>query len=189
MEGISAPPPYRIGERKEWIFGDEPATAGFAILVRTSITNAEREDLRRRDDYISKEYQDQWNATPPEERDLDATPRILQRKLLAPYIFGWNVEHPDVNGEYKPVPPPAGDPENGYLAFDYILPEHMAFIIDVILYGYYHLGKAVSWRKTLLAFGATSEAKPPDADPPPAEPTPITSPRRRRSSSTPSKSA
>lgn len=185
MEGISVPPPYRIGETKEWIVSDEPASAGFAILVRTSITNAERAAFRKRDDFITGEYTDQWNAKPAEERDVEQSPRVLQRTMLARYIYDWNAEHPDVNGEWQKVPPPISA---GYDAFDYILPEHMAFIIDIVLNGYYHLGKAESWRKTLLATGLMSEAKPPDVDPPPDEPTSIKSRTRRRNSSTPSES-
>jgi hypothetical protein len=186
MEGISAPPPYRIGERKEWITSDEPASAGFAILVRTSITNAERTALRERDDYITGAYTDEWNAKPPDERDVAMSPRVLQRQQLAPYIYDWNAEGRTADGGWAKIPPPA---EAGPEAFDCILPEDMAFIIDVILGGYYHLGKAVSWRKTLAAIGPTSEAKPPDADPPPVEPTPIKSRKPRRSSSMPSTSA
>jgi hypothetical protein len=186
MEGISAPPPYRIGERKEWVTSDKPESAGFAILVRTAITNAEQNELRERLKYITGEYSEQWDATPAEERDLDKTPKILQRQLLAHYIYDWNAEHPDVDGVYVRVPPPA---INGAVAFDYITAHEMEFIIDVVQDGYRFLGKAESWQKTLLAFGLLSEAKPPDADPPQSEPTPIKSRNRRRNSSTPSKSA
>lgn len=186
MEGISAPPPYRIGEQKEWIVSDEPATAGFAILVRTAITNAEQNELRERLAYITGEYSAQWDATPKDERDLDKTPKILQRQLLARYVYDWNAEHPDVDGVYVKVPPPA---INGSVAFDYITANEMGFILDVVQDGYRFLGKAVSWQKIFAAFGDSSAAKPPDVDPPQSEPTPIKSRKPRRNSSMPSKSA
>lgn len=189
MEGISAPAPHRIGERKEWITSDEPATAGFAILVRTSITNAEQRQLRERLDYIIGDYSQAWSEKDPTERDLDESPRVLQRKLLASYIFDWNAEHRDINDDWQKVPPPA---VAGYEAFDYILPEHMAYILDVIQDGYRYLGKAASWQSVFAAIGSSSDAKPPDADPPLSDDVPAmivtemptTLPKRRKSSST-----
>lgn len=186
MEGVSAPAPYRIGERKEWIISDEPATAGFAILVRTAITNAERAELRARNDFIEGEYTTQYFEKPPEERDLHESPRVLQRRLLAPYIHAWNAEALTTDGEWKPVPPPV---DAGADAFECILAPETAWILDVVLGGYYTLGKAVSLRSVSAAIGTTASEKPPDADPAPPPPTPTTLPKRRRSSATPSASA
>ena len=159
MEGVAAPPPYLIGQRKEWIVSDQPETAGFAIYVRTSITNREREELRKKIDYIEQTYSAEFFAKPPEERDLDQSPRVLQRKLLAPYVYGWNARAQDEHGEWKPVPAPA---EAGYEAFDCILEPEMSFILDIVAGGYYSLGKAASLRKLSEAIGATSSESQPE---------------------------
>lgn len=135
---------YRPAQRMEWIDCEEPGLAGFRILVRTSITNAEKADLTAAHEAIVRYEREEWRETPPEKRDFDDSPGAREERLLAPHIHGWNVLGLTKDGEEKPVPPPA---EAGPEAFRFVGPDEIAWMTNVVLIGYAVLGKAVTWSR------------------------------------------
>jgi hypothetical protein len=102
MADLDRPAPYRVADRKEWIVCDEPGLDGFAILVRTSITNAEQQALVDEYNRITGPYSEAWDALPPEERDMEQSPWRKEKALIAPYVHDWNAV--GVNGKGKETP-------------------------------------------------------------------------------------
>lgn len=135
---------FVVADQHEWIPYDDPAHpefAGFAIYVRTGITNLEQRKLNERHAEIVA-YAEQWNATPEEERDYSDTPFRREQELAAPYVVAWNAIGYDESGERKKLPSPA---EAGPDIFDALDNQHgrlVIWILRVVLSGYLATGKA-----------------------------------------------
>lgn len=132
------PTPYFPAQRREWIVCDEPGIEGLAILVRTSITNAEQEQLQAEINEITGPYTEQWFARPPEERDASQTPYMMEREVLARQILDWNVSGTTVDGEKREIAAPA---INGAKALDFVDREGVTWMFRVVLGGYLVTGK------------------------------------------------
>jgi hypothetical protein len=158
------PAPYVPAQRREWIVCDEPGIEGFAILVRTSITNAEKRQLEAEFDEIVGPYSEQWNAMPPEERDLAQSPRARERELLARQILDWNVVGTTEEGEEKEIAAPA---INGAAALDFIEEDAVRWIGQVVLVGYLATGKADPSLARLTGSGGPSVEAPDPGTPQP----------------------
>jgi hypothetical protein len=141
MDG-QRPAPFRMADKKEWIACDQPGLEGFAVLVRTSVTNAEQDELRERF-RANAAYQEAYFAAPAPERDRDDTPRRRELALVAPYVLDWNAVGVGSDGDEKPLPPPA---VAGPDAFECVTPDAERWIVQVVLLGYHATGKAGSWR-------------------------------------------
>lgn len=176
---IEKPAPYRVADKREWIVSEEEDSAGFAILVRTGITNAEQQSLLDRHNEIAGRYSEEWNAQPPEERDLSQSPRAKELELLTPYVLDWNATAPNADGEWVELAAPA---INGPAVWDFVTEPERSFCTRVVLNGYLILGKAMQLRRRLSATGDLS-----DPEPAPATPTPKRR-DRRKTLSTPSAS-
>ena len=164
MDPETRPAPYRVAERKEWIVCDELDLEGFAILVRTSITNAEQASLRARNDEIEGAISEAYWTLPPEGRDLDQSPWAMQKRLMAPYILDWNAEGQDMaSGEWRPLPAPA---EAGAEIFEAVTFREALWCFEVCIGGYYLTGKAGPWRSRSSDAGSTPANDSPAADPP-----------------------
>jgi hypothetical protein len=157
MTDLDRPAPYRVAQSKEWIVCDEPGMEGFAILVRTSITNAEQQELVDEHDRITSTYAEAWDKLPPEERDMDQSPRWREKVLLAPHVLDWNAVGVDAKEKEKPIPPPA---VAGADAFKAISVQELGWITSVVLVGYLVLGKV---RKLPSKSGATGDTSAPAA--------------------------
>jgi hypothetical protein len=170
------PPPHRVADRKEWIVCDDPELDGFAVYVRTSVTNAEQDAIRARHDDIVGPISEAWDAIPLPERDLAQGPWSLQKRLMAPYILDWNAQGFDLgSGEWKTLPPPGGPDGIGIDALDAVPRAYASWCYDIVVSGYYVTGKAGPWLPTSAPAGTTSVASTDGADPPPVE-----KPKRRR---------
>ena len=138
------PAPYRVADHREWIFCEEPECAGFAVLVRTSITTLEQDALNAQHDVIAGAYSESWLALPPTERDMTQSPRARERALLAPHILDWNAVGINGEGEATPLPAPSvAGPE----VFDAIAAAEYAWLSRVVLIGYLATGKVSGWRQ------------------------------------------
>lgn len=168
---FSRPAPYFPAQRREWIVCDEPGIEGFAILVRTSITNAEKQQLNAELDDISGPYTETWNATPPEERDLSQSPRQKERALLARQVLDWTVAGQTEDGEVKEIAAPA---VNGVAALDFVEEDAVHWMFQVVFVGYLAVGKA----DPSLA-RSTASGGPSGADQAPETPEPKPSTRRK----------
>jgi hypothetical protein len=162
----SRPAPYRPAQRREWIVCDEPGIEGFAILVRTSITNGEQAQLQAEIDEITGPYTDQWFTRPPEERDVNETPRMKERELLARLILDWNVTGETADGEVKEIAPPA---VNGAAAFDLVEKEAVTWMFLIVFGGYLQTGKVEPSLTRLIASGGLSVEDPVPEIPEPSE--------------------
>jgi len=158
------PAPYVPAQRREWIVCDEPGIEGFAILVRTSITNAEKRQLEAEFDDITGPYTEQWNARPPEERDVEASPRARERMLLARQILDWNASGLTEDGEIRDIAPPV---VNGAAAFDLVEEEAIHWMLRVVLVGYLATGKAGPSPSRSTDSGGPSEQGPDPETPEP----------------------
>ena len=168
MDTDNRPAPHFVADRKEWIVCDEPGLEGFAVLVRTGVTNAEQSVIRTRHDEIVGPVSEVWDALPPEERDIDAGPWSQQKRLMAPYIHDWNARGFDLeSGEWKTLPPPGGPDGIGVAALDALPREYAAWCYDVVVTGYYVTGKAGAWMPRSASAGTTTEGSDPGADLPP----------------------
>jgi hypothetical protein len=148
------PPPYRVADKKEWIVCDEPGMEGFAIQVRTNITNAEQREVASHHDWIAGVYTREWEEIPVEDRDMTKAPRELERKQLAPFIYGWNAEGRDPKtGEWGLLPPPV---EAGPEVFDSITDEMTTWMIRVVIVGYMVTGKVRRLKTRSTPTGDTS---------------------------------
>lgn len=168
---FSRPAPYFPAQRREWIVCDEPGIEGFAILVRTSITNAERKTLNAELDEISGPYTEAWNAIPPEERDMSQSPRQRERELLAQQILDWTVSGRTEDGEIKEIAAPA---VNGAAALDFVEEDAVHWMFQVVFVGYLATGKADPSLARLTASGGPS-----GADQAPETPQPTKPPRQK----------
>lgn len=160
------PAPFLLDTR-EWIVCDEEDMEGFAILVRTSISNAEQRDLLARHAVIVRDA-DAWEEEPPEQRKTrgeDAEPRAREWTLMAPYVLDWNAAEV-VNGEPVPIPSPAVD---GAAAFSRVTAQCSTWILRVLLIGYLSTGKA---RKLRSRSGSPGDMSGPAVDPASADPDP-----------------
>ena len=157
LTDLDRPAPYRVAQQTRWIVSDDPSCEGLAILVRTSITNAEQTALIAKHDDLTGDYAERWMALDPEQRDMADSPRARERALIAEYILDWNAVGLTEAGEEAPLPPPA---EIGGAAFDLITVEETAWITQIVLLGYLATGKAGGWRRPSTATGATSEPAP-----------------------------
>lgn len=132
---------FVVADQHEWIPYDDPAfpeLSGFAVYVRTGITNLERRKLNERHAEIVA-YGEQWDAQPEEDRDYTDTPHRRERELLAPYVVAWNAIGYDESGERTKLPSPA---EAGPDIFDAIDDRLVIWTIRVVLSGYLVTGKA-----------------------------------------------
>lgn len=145
------PAPFVVHEQWDWITCDRPGLTGFAILVRTSLTNQERDALIEQHNAII-EYREAQNALPENERNHDDTPRDREWRMLAPLIREWNAVGIDAEtGEQRPLPPPA---LAGPAAFEAMLFDASSWMMEVVVYGYVVTGKAGEWRpKSRPGFG------------------------------------
>lgn len=150
---LMRPSPFRMAEEQEWIACDWEGCEGFAILVRTDITNAEQAALTRAHDAIVA-GQEAWAALPPDGQDLHQSPKYREWALIAPYVLDWNAEGRTIEGEWKPIPPPA---EAGVDAFECITKDAATWVNRVVLVGYLALGKARQSVTKSGSFGSTSE--------------------------------
>lgn len=139
------PAAFRVSDRWEWITCDDaefPELAGFAVEVRTSITNREQEDLQDAHNAIL-DYNAEWLRMEPAERaKADAandTPRDREWALVAPMVRDWNAVGLDPDGNDVPIPPPA---EAGPQTFMAVPAPAVAWITRVTLMGYRATGKA-----------------------------------------------
>lgn len=133
------PAPYRVAQIQEWIICEEPECPGLAVLVRTSITNAEQVALNARHDDIAGSFTEAWLALPPDERDMTNSPRMRERALLAPYVLDWNAVGVTEDGQEAPLPAPSvAGPE----VFDAISAAEYTWISRIVLIGYLATGKA-----------------------------------------------
>lgn len=133
------PAPYRVAEVREWIVSDDPSCAGLAVLVRTSITNAEQTALNAKHDEIAGSITEAWLKVPAHERDLSQSPRARERALLAPYVLDWNAVGVTDDGQEAPLPAPS---VAGPAVFDAIAAAEYEWISRVVLIGYLATGKA-----------------------------------------------
>lgn len=136
------PPPslYIVGEVKEWIVCEEDPIKGFAILVRTNITLAEKRKLDEKHDHIIVDFQSEWRSKSISERDWEDTPRARQKALVAPYIYNWNaMAYNEETGEPERLSPPR---TAGPTIFDSVLDEHYDWCASIVLAGYLETGKA-----------------------------------------------
>jgi hypothetical protein len=168
----SDPPPsmFLLFNRREWVVLDEDAIAlnpgmaafeGFAIYVRTGVSNAEKRHLAERHDLVAVNYAKAWLATPAAERDFDDTPLMRELAMVAPYIEAWNAQGRDPDtGEWHPVPPPA---IAGAAAFDAIGDELTSWCLQIVLGGYVNSGKVDRQRIAFVRTGATATPSPPAA--------------------------
>ena len=150
------PAPYIPAQRREWIICDQPGLEGFAVLVRTSITNAERKALNAELDEITGPYTEAWNAQPPEERDMSQSPRQKERELLARQILDWTVSGQTEDGEIKEIAAPA---INGAAALDFVEEDAVHWMFQVVFIGYLATGKADVSLARLTASGGPSGAE------------------------------
>lgn len=141
------PAPYVVADRWEWqVCEEEDGPTGFAILVRTTVTNRERDDLVARYQEEIVRYSAVWREMGMEERaaadEAQDTPRDREWKLLAPFVKDWNATGETTDGETVPLPPPA---EAGWEVFRGVYPEMSAWAAKVVLNGYRATGKAGGW--------------------------------------------
>jgi hypothetical protein len=158
------PAPYVPAQRREWIVCDEPDIAGLAILVRTSITNAEQARLQAEVDEITGPYTEQWFARPPEERDASQSPYMMEREVLARQILDWNVSGTTEDGEIREIAAPV---VNGAKALDFVDREAVTWMFRVVVGGYLVTGKAErSPSKSTDSGGSSGEAPDPETPAP-----------------------
>jgi hypothetical protein len=166
------PPPnlFVVSDHYEWLECDIPPNEGFAVYVKTSITNAEKRQLKERHDRIVNEFSKAWREMPEEQRDFNDSPKNMQRRLIAPMILNWNAVGTNAEtGELERLPAPnVAGPD----IFDCITDDMYDWLILVLIGGYTVLGKAGNWRSRFDDAGPTSEtptASPtPESDSPPS---------------------
>lgn len=137
---MERPAPYSFSPRFEWQHCEVEGLEGFAILVRPTITNREREVLVAQHGKIV-EYELEWVKLGP-ERDQEDTPRKREMTLLAPYIKEWNAVGLLEDGTEAPLPSPAEAGPDAFLAIDAAAYD---WIVQHLLLGYRASGKAGSW--------------------------------------------
>lgn len=143
------PAPFSVADRWEWVACDDedyPELAGFAVEVRTSITNREQEDLLERHNAVL-DFNAEWLGLDPAARarhDADGdTPRDREWALLAPLVRDWNAVGLDAEGNEAAVPPPAVGGPGSFMA---VPAGAVSWITRVVLLGYRATGKAGGWR-------------------------------------------
>lgn len=150
---------FVVADRREWIACDDlemPDHAGFAIYVRTGITNLERRLLLEQHDAIVA-YGEAWDAMPAEERDWSDTPHARERRLIAPYVLAWNAIGYDASGERGKLPSPAAAGPEIFEAVDDAL---VSWIVRVVLVGYLVTGKVRRSPRASAPSGATAAPSP-----------------------------
>ena len=174
-----APPGFfLVPQSFEWIECDLEGFEGFAVYVRTSITNREQAALIAEHDQIVA-YYDAFFKLPPEERDYSDGPREREKRLLAPFIVDWNAKAINSEtGEHEPMEPPSvAGPDQ----FDAIYDEMTNWAIRTVLGGYVLTGKARPWRPRPEPGGSTpgtpdgQTSNPSSPDPSSSEPSASTS--------------
>lgn len=167
---------FAVPHRYEWIECELEGFEGFAIYVRTSITNAEQRILTEQHDEIVT-YYDTFFKLPPEDRDYSDGPREREKVLMAPLIVDWNAKAINAEtGELELMEPPS---VAGPGQLDAIYDEMVNWMLRTVLGGYVLTGKAVAWKPRRERGGTTPET-PADPEPSPSSPDP--------SSATPSES-
>jgi hypothetical protein len=137
---MTRPASHSFAPRFDWHYCDVEGLETFAILVRPTITNREREMLVEKHQTIV-EYEVAWVKAGP-ERDPEDTPRLREMQLLAPYIKDWNAVGLLEDGTEAPIPAPADAGPEAFLAID---TQAYDWIVRHILLGYRASGKAGGW--------------------------------------------
>lgn len=146
------PGPYLVAHHFEWIESDFDKTIGFAVKVRTSLTNFEKRKLAEKDQYLHFEYIEKYKNASEEEQESMLSPRQYQREMLAPYVYGWNAHYENEEGEIVKAPVPR---EYGPDAFEYISEDEFEWLVYVVIGGYTVLGKAGPWRREWNSTGSS----------------------------------
>lgn len=137
---MERPTAHSFAPRWEWNHCDVEGLETFAILVRPTITNREREALVAHHQTIV-EYELEW-VKAGSNRDNDDTPRMREMQLIAPYIKDWNAIGLLDDGTEAPIPPPSDGGPNSFLAIDTAAYD---WIVRHLLLGYRASGKAGGW--------------------------------------------
>lgn len=137
---MDRPAAHSFAPRWEWQYCDVEGLETFAILVRPTITNKERENLVLEHGRIV-EYEADWIKN-IEGRDEQDTPRRREMSLLAPYIKEWNAVGLLEDGTEAEVPSPSVAGPDAFLAIDTVAYD---WIVRHILLGYRASGKAGGW--------------------------------------------
>jgi hypothetical protein len=166
---------FKMAEYAEWIPCDDPDPKinGFAIKVRTDMTNAEQARLEDLHDDIVDNYQPMYRENVKElieKKDWEAidkltTPRGKELELLAPFILDWTAgTYNFQTEEWEIAPPPA---QVGPSAFDFVIDEAKAWMIHVVLMGYISTGKV---RRSVNVSGLSSGTPSPEDQEPDSTP-------------------
>lgn len=139
---MDRPAAHSFAPRWQWQYCDVPGLETFAILVRPTITNRERELLQKEHIEIV-EYEMSWlKDDKKRKREETDTPRFREMQLLAPYIKDWNAVGILEDGTEAAVPPPADAGPDAFLAIDAAAYD---WIVRHIILGYRSSGKAGGW--------------------------------------------
>lgn len=137
---MERPSPHSFAPKFDWEFCDVEGLETFAILIRPTITNREREALVAQHQAIV-EYEIEW-VKAGADRDADDTPRTREMALIAPYIKEWNAIGLLDDGTEAAIPAPADAGPEAFLAIDTAAYD---WIVRHVLLGYRASGKAGGW--------------------------------------------
>lgn len=137
---MQRPDAHSFAPRYDWHFCDVEGLETFAISVRPTITNRERERLVAKHQEIV-DYELQWVQAGP-DRDSEDSPRMREMALIAPYIHDWNATGLLEDGTEAPIPPPAEAGAPSFMAIDTAAYD---WIVRHVLLGYRASGKAGGW--------------------------------------------
>lgn len=147
---------FIVGNQFSWIECEDPEFPGFKIYVRTGITNQEKDLLTERHNQQVVAWAETWRELDSDHRDYGDSPRERQKRMIAPYVHGWNAMGYDPEGNLIALPPPR---EAGSEIFNAIYDEMYEWMAYVVIGGYTVLGKAGPWRKQFEPTGTMPESE------------------------------